>query len=90
MLTCSALRRSYRDILSAGGPGTLFVHLTGDRDLLLQRTEDRDHFMPSSLLDSQFADLEDLEPDETGLVVDVADSPERIAEQVHAYLTSDA
>ncbi|MGB3684850.1 MAG: gluconokinase [Ornithinimicrobium sp.] len=88
VLTCSALRRAYRDILSAGGSGTIFVHLTGDRDLLLQRMKDRDHFMPDSLLDSQFDTLEDLEPDETGLVVDVADSPERIAEQVQTYLSA--
>lgn len=86
VLTCSALRRAYRDILSAGGSGTVFVHLTGKRDLLLERMQDREHFMPDSLLDSQFDTLEELESDEAGLVLDVADSPEEIADHVEVYL----
>lgn len=90
VLTCSALRRAYRDILSAGGSDTVFVHLTGDRELLLQRMKDRDHFMPDSLLDSQLNTLEILESDETGLVLDVADSPERIADQVVGYLAGNS
>jgi len=74
VLTCSALRRSYRDILRGGHPGheTFFLHLHADFDVLLDRTRRRDkHFMPPSLLRSQFDTLEPLDPDELGTVVDV-------------------
>jgi len=72
VLTCSALRRAYRDVLREGAPeSTLFVHLAGSKDVLSERMEERDHFMPASLLDSQFDTLEPLEPDEDGEVVDV-------------------
>ena len=86
VLTCSALRRSYRDLLREGGPGTYFVHLVGDKGLLLERMGSREHFMPSSLLESQLDTLEDLGEDERGMVVDVANPPERIARMVLAQL----
>lgn len=86
VLTCSALRRDYRDILRAGVPGTVFVHLTGDRDLLLERMEAREHFMPVSLLDSQFDTLEHLQPDENGIAIDVRHPVGLITEKVNAYL----
>ncbi|UMG92895.1 gluconokinase [Nocardioides sp. TF02-7] len=71
-LTCSALRRRYRDVLRGGVPEpTYFVHLLGSKDVLAERMAAREHFMPPSLLDSQFATLEQLEPDEDGVVVDV-------------------
>jgi len=70
-LTCSALRRGYRDVLRTGAPGTFFVHLTADPDLILQRMQAREHFMPPSLLQSQLDTLEPLEADEEGVVVDV-------------------
>lgn len=71
VLTCSALRRHYRDVLRSAVPEpTVFVHLMGSRAVLVDRMEHRDHFMPASLLDSQLATLEQLEPDETGGVVD--------------------
>lgn len=83
IISCSALRRAYRDVLRNGGAGTYFVHLTGDRDLLLQRMSGRtDHFMPVELLDSQLATLEPLEPDEPGATFDVARNPRRIAAAV--------
>lgn len=85
LLSCSALRRAYRDVLRRGGH-TFFVHLVGDKGLLLQRMESREHFMPSSLLESQLDTLEPLQPDEEGLVVDVAQAPERIAAMVLARL----
>lgn len=72
-LACSALRRSYRDVLREAAPDTVFVHLTGRPELLLQRMGSREHFMPATLLDSQLVTLEELEPDERGIVVDVAD-----------------
>lgn len=86
LLTCSALKRSYRDLLREGGPGTYFVHLVGDKGLLLERMGSREHFMPSSLLESQLDTLEDLGEDERGMVVDVANPPERIARMVIAQL----
>lgn len=72
VVACSALKRSYRDILRSGVPGepTLFVHLTGTTEVLRDRMAKRQHFMPASLLDSQLATLEPLQPDEDGVVVD--------------------
>jgi carbohydrate kinase (thermoresistant glucokinase family) len=76
VVACSALRRRYRDVLRAGAPGTAFLHLAGTRALLADRMAARPgHFMPVSLLDTQLATLEPLEPDEPGLVADVADAP---------------
>ncbi|MDN3270050.1 gluconokinase [Streptomyces sp. MA15] len=89
VVSCSALKRSYRDRLRAAAPGVVFVHLTGDRALVEDRMSQRQgHFMPTALLDSQFATLQPLEPDETGIAVDVAGSPEEIAERAAAALTS--
>ncbi|MDF9277635.1 gluconokinase [Arthrobacter sp. EH-1B-1] len=73
IIACSALRRTYRDRIRTSAPEAVFVHLTGDRDLLARRAESRPHhFMPSSLLDSQFATLEPLEVDENGVAIDVS------------------
>jgi gluconokinase len=66
---CSALRRLYRDWLRAGDPDLFFLHLSADYDTLLERMEHRQHFMPPSLLQSQFDTLEPLEPDEAGAVI---------------------
>ncbi|CAL9392287.1 gluconate kinase [Streptomyces sp. DH-12] len=89
VVSCSALKRSYRDRLRAAAPGVVFVHLTGDRALVEDRMSQRQgHFMPTALLDSQFATLQPLEPDETGIAVDVAGSPEEITERAAAALTS--
>jgi len=82
IMTCSALRRTYRDVLRTGGEGTYFVHLTGDKGLLLERMSGREHFMPPSLLESQLATLEQLGDDEAGIVVDVGQSPAAIADEV--------
>ena len=87
VVTCSALKRSYRDVLRKGAPGVVFVHLHGDFDLIAQRQGARqDHFMPSSLLQSQFDTLEPLADDEEGVVIDVAGTPEEIAEEAMAYV----
>ena len=75
IITCSALRRRYRDVLRR--PEVTFVHLTGERDVILQRMMRRQgHFMPPALLDSQFRTLEDPEPDEDHISIDVERSPE--------------
>jgi gluconokinase len=70
--SCSALRRSYRDILREAAPDQIFVHLAGDRDVIARRVAGRPgHFTPAVLVDSQFATLEPLEPDERGVALDV-------------------
>lgn len=66
----------------------MFVHLTGERSLIEQRMAARKgHFMPTTLLDSQFATLEPLQADELGFVVDVSGSPEEITERALAALS---
>ncbi|SKB10152.1 gluconokinase [Aeromicrobium choanae] len=79
VISCSALRRVYRDVLIRHAPRTVFLHLVGDHQLILSRMQGRDHFMPVSLLESQEATLEPLEADENGVVFDVTETPERIA-----------
>lgn len=76
LLGCSALRRTYRDLLRGTlPPGTVaFLHLVAAPDVLHRRMEEREHFMPPSLLRSQLATLEPLEPDELGTAIDV-DAP---------------
>lgn len=71
--TCSALRRYYRDLLREKAPDAFFVHLHGDRETARKRVSGRrGHFMPASLVDSQFDTLEPLEPDERGAVLDMS------------------
>jgi gluconokinase len=83
---CSALRRTYRDWLRQGHPELFFVHLHTDYDVLLERMQQREHFMPPSLLQSQFDTLEMLEEDEAGAVVDVRLSIEDVVHQSMAAL----
>lgn len=85
VLSCSALKRAYRDVLRGDGGDVRFVHLHGDRDLIAQRMAARSgHFMPVSLLDSQLRTLEPLQPDERGVTLDVREPPQRLVEQVMA------
>lgn len=71
---CSALKRRYRDVLREGAQGVRFAHLDGTRELISARMNARvGHYMPLSLLDSQFAALEALQPDEAGIVLDIRD-----------------
>ncbi|WIY03315.1 gluconokinase [Amycolatopsis mongoliensis] len=75
VVTSSALKRRYRDVLRTGG-NVWFAHLHGDREILAERMKSRSgHFMPVSLLDSQLADLEPLEPDEPGAIFDIRETP---------------
>jgi gluconokinase len=79
-ITCSALKRAYRDVLRAASPRLVFLHLTGLRGLIADRMRHRlDHYMPVSLLDSQFSTLEPLAPDEIGFVLDISQPPEALA-----------
>ena len=81
VVTCSALRRRYRDVLRAACPSVFFVHLTGDPRLLAERVGRRGgHFMPAGLLASQLRTLEPLEPDEEGVRLDVTPPPEELAD----------
>ncbi len=87
IVTCSALKRIYRDRLRAAPGTTVFLHLTGSQELLGARMSERtDHFMPPTLLPSQFATLEQLDPDEAGVDVDVAADTERIVDEAIARL----
>ncbi|HIY95196.1 MAG TPA: gluconokinase [Candidatus Rothia avicola] len=88
VVTCSALKRAYRDVLREAAPGVLFVHLTGPRETIANRMKYRQgHFMPTSLLDSQFATLEPLEADEAGVLVDISGTPEEVATAALAALS---
>jgi gluconokinase len=78
---CSALRRVYRDRIrgGAGGP-VIFAHLDGPRDLIAARMADRTgHYMPPSLLDSQFAALEPPAGESDAITVPITHAPEDIA-----------
>lgn len=72
VVACSALKRSYRDVLRGDTSGVFLVHLAASYQVIAQRVASRDHeFMPAKLLDSQFADLQPLDQDEDGVTVDV-------------------
>lgn len=83
ILGCSALRRAYRDRIRAGVGGTVqFVHLTGSRDVIAARmAARRGHYMPPSLLDSQFATLEPPGPDEA-VSIDIDQSLTALISQI--------
>ncbi|XVS61153.1 gluconokinase [Actinosynnema sp. CA-299493] len=82
VVTCSALKRAYRDVLRAADARVRFLHLRGTHDVIGDRLRHRSgHFMPPSLLGSQFDALEPLEPDEDGVAVDVSRTPELIVEE---------
>jgi gluconokinase len=83
IVTCSALRRAYRDVLRRGHPSVWFVHLVAPTDVLEARIRKRrDHYMPASMLASQLATLEPLERGEPGWTVDATAAPEVVADQI--------
>ncbi len=83
IIACSALKRAYRDILVGTRRDVRIVFLKGDKELVGRRIAARDdHFMPASLLDSQFAALEEPTPDERPIVVSVAPHPRRIVDAI--------
>jgi gluconokinase len=84
---CSALKRSYRDLLRTGAPALRFVHLTGDPALLAERMHRRSgHYMPPSLLQSQLDILEPPGADEAATTLDVSASPEQVLAAVRRQL----
>ncbi len=87
VIACSALKRSYRDLMRDIVPTLEFVELFGSRELIAERLTHRNHeYMPPTLLDSQFAALEPLRPTEAGLRIDLAQSPDRIVALAVAHL----
>ena len=83
VLSCSSLKRRYRDLLRSGDPELRFVHLHGGRDILEQRMRTRPgHYMPASLLDSQLRDLEPLQADEAGVRLDLTQSPQQLVSTI--------
>jgi gluconokinase len=86
VVSSSALRRSYRDVLRAAAPDQLFVHLDGPPEVVARRVAGRPgHFMPASLVASQYETLEPLGADERGLRLDL-DLP--VDDLVEAFLTA--
>ncbi|MEU9479476.1 gluconokinase, GntK/IdnK-type [Streptomyces sp. NPDC048191] len=87
VITCSALRRIYRELLRVARPDAFFVHLTIEQDEATSRVANRtSHFMPASLVSSQFEDLEPLEDDEAGTTIDATLPVERIVAEVQTEL----
>ncbi len=87
VLTCSALKRRYRDVLRTGSDTIRFIALTGDPSLLRDRLNSRTgHYMPASLLDSQLAALELPQPDESAWTYDIAQEPDVIVAAIVARL----
>jgi gluconokinase len=83
VLTCSALKRSYRDIIIGDRPDVVLVYLKGSQELIRRRmTARHEHFMPVALLDSQFATLEEPSPDEHPIIVDTGGKPADIAHEI--------
>src|SRR5215472_3407654 len=83
VVACSALKRAYRDILVGARTDVRLVFLTGTRDLIARRIAARDdHFMPASLLDSQFAALEPPGPEELPIVVSIEPHPRDIVDRI--------
>ncbi|HKN10460.1 MAG TPA: gluconokinase [Pseudomonadota bacterium] len=83
VIACSALKRAYRDVLIGERHDVRLVFLKGDRDLIARRLAARDgHFMPPSLLESQFKALEEPQADEHPIVVSIAPHPREIVESI--------
>jgi gluconokinase len=90
VVTCSALKRSYRDLLSEGHPSVWFAHVTADGELIRERVQRRTgHYMPASLLDSQLATLEPLQDDEPGARISGAGAPDVVVDHLLATLDAE-
>lgn len=91
VISCSALKRAYRDLLRTQTGGCRFVLLTGERDMIYARMAARaDHYMPPTLLDSQFAALEAPNADEIDLIeLSVEGSSSQVIKQAHIELNFD-
>ncbi|MEQ7735824.1 gluconokinase, partial [Escherichia coli] len=89
VVACSALKRSYRDLLRSHAPDVVFVHLTGEPATIAGRLNARAHeFMPSTLLESQLATLEAPGADEAHVLGDIALAPEQMVEGIVRQLAA--
>ena len=89
VLACSALKVAYRDILRTGAPRVSFINLAGPQALVAERMLRREgHFMPPALLDSQYAPLEPLGPDEAGTTLDLEHTPIELVAEAAVWLRS--
>jgi len=87
VVSCSALKRRYRDLLRQADPNLRFAHLHGPRGTIAARMQTRiGHYMPITLLDSQLRDLEPLQPDEAGITLDITLPPETLVASVIASI----
>lgn len=90
VMACSALRRAYRTTLRSYVPELPFLHPYGKASIVLERMTQRsattDHFMPVSLVESQYATLEPLDDDEAGVTLDLLRSIDELVEDSVAYL----
>ena len=87
IVACSALKRSYRDILRRHAPNLVFLHLAGNPDLIGDRMAARNHeYMPTALLQSQLATLEPIQDDELAIIADIGGTPDEIVHDLAARL----
>lgn len=88
VIGCSALKKKYRDMIRAEVSEPVhFLHLDASKDVLVRRVSERaGHFMPTSLLDSQFATLERLDDDEWGGEIDITQSYSHVIAQAETYV----
>ena len=90
VVTCSALKRSYRDLLCDGHPSVWFAQVTADAELIRDRLQHRTgHYMPASLLDSQLATLEPLQDDEPGASISGAGAPDEVVDSLLTTLDAE-
>ena len=83
VVACSALKRAYRDILIGSRPDVRIVYLQGSHAMIAQRMAARHgHFMPTGLLDSQFATLEEPDAAERAIMVSIAPQPDAIVDAI--------
>lgn len=87
VVACSALKKSYRDIILAEAPTSTFIHLIGSKGLISARLRERSHhFMPIELLDSQFQTLENLHQTENGTTIDISKPVDEIVMEIIAWI----
>jgi gluconokinase len=87
VITCSALKRQYRDVIVGGRPGVRLVYLKGDKRLIARRMAARHgHFMPAALLDSQFETLEEPAAEEGALTIGIGKPPIVLVENIVAAI----
>jgi len=91
VISCSALKRSYREQLRAAAPALHFIYLQGNRALLAERLQSRaGHYMPPSMLQSQLDTLEPPAPDEHAITLDIADTPDALVAEARRQLEGSA